>query len=104
MLSPNAGMPVIEFSFNITLSIELNNISGGSCNLNDLWVQYVLQQDVQSQPYKVGRNEHVFNVVPRRRTNYSYHIRITINNKDVIANFSGNATFSSATSECTTNG
>ena len=84
----------------ITLSIELNDIRGDSCDLNDLWVQYELkEQDClsQSQPYKVGTNEYTFKDLPQTRTTYSYEIKITINDKDVIATFSG-----TATSECNT--
>ena len=69
----------------ITLSIELNNISGELCKLKDLWVQYDLHnQAAQSQSYKVGNNMQVFkNLI--QGNNYDYQIRITVNDTDVIA-------------------
>ena len=76
----------------ITLSIELYDISGDLCELNDLWVQYDLHgQTAQSQSYKVGNNMQVFNGLILENI-YNYQIRITVNDEDVIASFRGTAT------------
>ena len=93
MPPPNAsGVTAYGSSEEITLLIELNDIRGGSCNLDDLWVQYVLDEQYVSQPYKVGSNEYAFSGLFQTRSMYSYEVRITINDRDVIATFSGTAT------------
>ena len=99
MPPPNAsGVTACRSSEEITFSIELNDIGGGSCNLDDLWVQYVLDEQDVSQPYKVGCNEYAFRGLFQTRSMYSYEVRITINDRDVIATF-----FGTVKSECNTN-
>ena len=97
--SPISGVTHTSTSNTITLSIELNDIRGDCCNLEDLWVQCTLLESnalSQSIPYQIGMNDVEF-IDLKPAMSYNYQVKITIMDRDVILPiFSGTAATSTS--------